>query len=115
MNNLLIDPYGKDLLILSSGFHFPPLLDLLLSDYPAVQNLTLDVLTRLTEWRTDNYLQELFLNSGGVQKVLDTIEVIHNILYMFHKVILDIIFFSFFLEISMARLLPIPYLQIIFI
>uniref|UniRef100_A0A1B6C7Z4 Armadillo repeat-containing domain-containing protein n=1 Tax=Clastoptera arizonana TaxID=38151 RepID=A0A1B6C7Z4_9HEMI len=74
IKNLLSEPYGKNLFVQNKGFRFAPLINLLASEYPAIQNLSLDVLTALTAWASDDNLQEMFLNEGGIKNILETIQ-----------------------------------------
>ncbi|XP_075210937.1 uncharacterized protein LOC142318258 isoform X2 [Lycorma delicatula] len=55
-------------------FSFKPILQLISSEYPAIQNAACDILLVMTERRKNHNLKELFKTSGGVENLMSVLE-----------------------------------------
>nr|CAD7409672.1 unnamed protein product [Timema cristinae] len=76
MANMLRDPTTLEAFSSCKEFKFEPILSLLKSEYPVIQALAVTVLEGLTRRRHDQLMQELFRQSGGLEKLLDIIEML---------------------------------------
>ncbi|KAG8278223.1 Armadillo repeat-containing protein 3 [Homalodisca vitripennis] len=72
--NIIQDPHDHSVITSLPEFTIKPLIDLLMSEYVAIQNLSLDVLNILTQHRKDNKLSKDFQDAGGVLKILSILK-----------------------------------------
>lgn len=82
------DNFNHSTLTQQTDFDIKTFLDLLLSEYVAIQNLTLDVLDNLTRQTKGNRVPTDFQNAGGVTLLLRILKVI---ILQFHLINLNVI------------------------
>ncbi|XP_054267322.1 armadillo repeat-containing protein 3-like [Macrosteles quadrilineatus] len=70
IQNIIVEPNDKTVLTEDSSFSVKPFVNLLSSEYVAIQNTTLDILHRLTEQTKLNPIPKQFQDAGGVVKLL---------------------------------------------
>lgn len=76
---MLQDNFNHSTLTQQSDFDIKTFLDLLLSEYVAIQNLTLDILDILTRQTKGNRVPTDFQNVGGIALLLKILKVIIQI------------------------------------
>lgn len=82
------DNFNHSTLTQQTDFDIKTFLDLLLSEYVAIQNLTLDVLDNLTRQTKGNRVPTDFQNVGGVALLLRILKVI---ILQFHLINFNVI------------------------
>lgn len=75
------DNFNHSTLTQQADFDIKTFLDLLLSEYVAIQNLTLDILDILTRQTKGNKVPTDFQNVGGVALLLRILKVIITVSY----------------------------------